>query len=129
MTLTYKAVRLTQAGVAGGGNNNYMARLTNRKTIQLSELSNMISRRSTLSKADIAGVVTALAELTGELLLENNTIQMGDLGTFSLHLKASPVATPEQVNPTTFKQLSLVFRASTVLKDRIKTARYTRRLT
>jgi predicted histone-like DNA-binding protein len=128
MSLQYKAVKITEAGVAGGGNEHYVARLTRRQSIDVSEIAEMIARRSSFGRADIVGVITALTEITGELLLENKTVQLGDLGTYSLHVKATPVDAPEKVVASTIKSLSISFRASPVLKKKMKASRYTRKV-
>ena len=117
-----------EAGVAGGGQPRYVARLTRRQHVGLDEISEIIVTRSRLSRADIMAVVTSLAEVTAELLLDNHTVQLGELGTYSLHIKAVPVDAPEKVTATTIKSTSLAYRASPAMKKRLRSPAFTRRV-
>lgn len=128
MTLKYKAVKVAEAGVSGGGEARWVARLTKRNTVDLDQIAEIIVNRSSLSRGDILAVITSLTEVTTELLLNNNTVQLGELGTYSLHIKARPVVAPDKVTASTIKSTSVAYRASPAMKKRMKSAQFTRRL-
>ena len=115
MSIKYKIISQAQPGIKGGGTYRYYA---SRK--DLYDLSEILSKRSTLSPGDIAAVIIGLSELIPELLMENNTVELGDLGTFSLHLKSDAAAQPEEADYRLIKGLNIQFRPGTRLKAAIR---------
>lgn len=120
MTIKYKIISQAQPGIKGGGTYRYYARACNRSRKDLYDLSEILSKRSTLSPGDIAAVIIGLSELIPELLMENNTVELGDLGTFSLHLKSDAAAQPEKADYRLIKGLNIQFRPGTRLKAAIR---------
>lgn len=126
MTIKYKAVRMAQPGVKGGGDYKLYPRMHKRKKVNLREVSNIISSRCTLHSVDILAALTAFADVIPELLLDNNSIELGDLGVFSLHLRGEGVSLDQTLTKTAIKEVRIAFRPSRIIKQKLHTARFTR---
>ncbi len=98
MNVKYKIVKQSQPGVKGGGTYCYCARACNRGHKNPDDISKILSQRTTLSAADIYVVIVGLTDLMPELLLQNNTVELGMLGTLSLSLKSRQEELPEKVH-------------------------------
>lgn len=128
MTIKYKIIKTSQPGIKGGGKYTYQARISNRRKIGLNELARDISNRCTLRRSDVTAVLTELTDLIPQLLMDNCSIQLGDLGTFSLHAGSKPSETPEMVNESKITDLRVAFRPGEIVKDELKLAKFTKRL-
>jgi len=110
MSLKYTIVRQAQPGIKGGGSYNYYARACERSKATLDDLADMIHQRTSLSRGDVVSVVVSLSDLIPELLSENKTVELGELGTFSLHLQSEGVSSPEEISYRKIKALKIQFR-------------------
>ena len=121
MTLLYKPSAV-KSHFDTSGKLRYIARPCKRKVIKTSELSRMISKRSTLSQADVAATLYAFEELIPELLLDNNSVHLKPLGVFSLSFKSN--VEDEEVNIThnSITDIRLQFRPDAILKQKLKNA-------
>lgn len=119
MTIRYKIVKRAQAGVKGGGTFKYHAAATGRKVAKTTDLARMISERCTARPGDVKLVLTELADLVPQLLREGTSVQLDDLGIFSVTLEVELKDTPEEVNESTIKSLRVQFRADNYLKHQI----------
>ena len=126
MTIKYKAVQTSEPGIKGGGNYKYYPRIYARTKLNLREISKIISSRSTLHPADILGTLTALVEVIPELLLQNNSIELGDLGTFSLHIKGESADSSEKLNKKSIKDVKIAFRPGKYVKQKLGGASFTK---
>ncbi len=126
MTIKYKAVQSSEPGVKGGGNYKFYPRIYARSKLNLREISKIISSRSTLHPADILATLTALVEVIPELLLLNNTIELGDLGIFSLHIKGLAADSPYKLNSKSIKEVKIAFRPGKYVKQKLGGASFTK---
>ncbi|HAG16907.1 MAG TPA: hypothetical protein DCG69_10395 [Bacteroidales bacterium] len=117
---------MAQPGTKGGGEYKYYPRMHKRTKMNLREVSEIISRRCTLHSADILATLTAFAEVIPELLLHNNSVELGDLGTFSLHVKGAGAIKMEDVNKTHIKEVKMAFLPSTFVKKKLSLAKFTK---
>ncbi|MFW6277533.1 MAG: HU family DNA-binding protein [Prolixibacteraceae bacterium] len=124
MTIRYKIVKTATPGVKGGGKYHYYPRIYDRKKIDLEELSERISRMSSLHEVDVMGVLMALTSELPELLLNNHTIQLGEFGTFSLHASGTPSDTPKEVNAGKIKGVKVAFRPGKRIKRKLRNAKF-----
>ncbi|MBN1968431.1 MAG: HU family DNA-binding protein [Candidatus Delongbacteria bacterium] len=124
--IKYKIVTLAKAGVAGGADYQYYPRIHQREKINLRQLAQRISKKSSFTTADVFGILEALIEEIPELVLSNHSVHLNDLGTFSLHIKANASNSPGEVNEQKIKQLKLAFRPSKYIKQSLKQARFTK---
>ncbi len=127
MTVKYKIIKTAQPGVKGGGNYSYYARISNRNKKNLDDLAVDIANRCTLRRSDVHAVLIELSDRIPELLLDNFSVQMGDLGTFSLHAKSIPSETPEMVNESKITGLHVAFRPGKKVKKELAQAQFSRR--
>lgn len=124
MSILFKAVRLSKPGVKGGTNYQWYPRICKRNKVTLDTIATLISEKCTLRRADVYAALVALTDEIPELLINNNSVQLGDLGTFSLHISGNPSATKEAVNETKIKETRLAYRPGTKLKRALRNASY-----
>ncbi len=124
MAIPYQAVKTAQAGVNGGGQYKYYARAGKRELYSYRELSKSIAKISTVSEIDAAAVLAAFAKLIPDLLKEGKSIDLGDLGILSVHLKSEGRESAEDVRPNTIKGVRIHFRPSVQLKKEMNNAEF-----
>ena len=122
--IKYKIVAQSKAGLAGGGEYLYYPRIHKRQKINLRQLAEQISIKCSFTTADVVGVLEAVVEEIPILALSNYSIQLGELGTFSLHAKGDASHTANEVNASKIKQLKLAFRPGVHLKKALSKARF-----
>lgn len=120
MAIKYKVTERGTPGVAGGGTKKYYASATDRKKIDLKQLSERLAAISTVTEIDTIAVLQGLVHLLPEYLCNGNTVSLGDFGTFSVHIKSEGKDTPEAVNGTSIKDINVAFRPSVEFKKRMK---------
>ena len=128
MAIPYKIVAQCEPGVKGGGKQTYALRAWKRQKVDFKELCDKIAERSTLSRADTVAAVTALADLVPELLLNGKSVQVGDLGIFSLSLKSKKETEYKNVTARSVIGAQINFRPSKELKQKVKRPEVTRKL-
>lgn len=128
MTVKYKVVKMCQPGVTGGGTYKYYPRIYNRKRVKLREISEMISLKCTLHPADIMATLVALVDEIPTLLLDNKSVELGDLGIFSLNLKTIASSAANEVNASKIKDVKLAFRPSNHIKRKLREAKFSTKL-
>ncbi|MBS2097250.1 HU family DNA-binding protein [Carboxylicivirga linearis] len=126
MALKYKIIKQEVVDKVGITKDVYYARACDRSKVDLNELSKLISRMSTVSRADIIGVLTAFSDIIPSLLTENRTVQLGELGTFSLHMKSDCVDSKEEVTWRCIKDVNIRFRVGKELKNQLKDIHFQR---
>jgi predicted histone-like DNA-binding protein len=119
MTVLYQ-VSPVKSHLNEDGQTKYLARASKRKIADLVMISRMMSKRSTLNVADITAVLTSLAEIVPELLLDNYTVHLPPLGIFSLSIKSEVLNTPEEVNRSSIKEVKIQFLADKAIVNELK---------
>ena len=120
MAIRYKVVSKCQPGVKGGGNKKYYIQPTKRHKVDLRELCLDISSRSTLNSVDVVAVVQSLLELIPNHLQDGNSVELGDLGIFTLHVSSEGVANPKKVSAHQVKGVKVGFRPGVYFKQQLK---------
>jgi len=120
MTLKYRLIKQATPGIKGGGDYKYYVRACERRKITLGQLADTLVKRSSLSRSDIIGALTGMIDLIPELLLDNNTVELGELGTFSLNLKSNASVEPRTDGFRLIKSAAISFRPSPRLKKAVK---------
>ncbi len=92
--------------------------------VSLRELSNMISKRSTVSNADVMAVLESLLEVLPERIAEGDIVRLGDFGSFNLTISSTGSEKEEDVNATSITKNSLNFRPGKVLQKALDTISY-----
>ena len=124
MAILFKSSKVNYRGISADTNEKYIARCANKKRVNLDYISASIASKCSLRKADVYGVIVALTEEIPDLLLENNTVDLGNLGIFSLHLTSHTETTPEAVNAASIKQVKIAFRPGKQIKQQLKLATF-----
>ena len=126
MTIKYKATKMAQPGIKGGGQYKYYPRVCERRKMDLNSLAERISMKSTLTRADVHATLVALVDEIPDLLLDNYSVQLGELGIFSAHINGESANTAEELTYRNIKNLKVVFRPGISIKQGVKNARFTK---
>jgi len=94
----------------------FFPRLTNRQKYSARDVAEIISERSSLSKADILATLISLEGVIPELLKSGSIIDLGELGTFSIQAKVETSPTEEEVSWRSFKSVRAKFRPGPALQ-------------
>jgi predicted histone-like DNA-binding protein len=86
------------------------------KSISLNEIAEEIEKRSTMSKADILGVLISLVELIPQHVRNGDSVSLGSFGTFRASINSNSVPTEEEVKATLVKRVSVNFLPGTDMK-------------
>ncbi len=75
------------------------------------EVAEILSRRSTVSKADTYAVLTDLGEVMGELMATGRSVKLKGMGTFYLNCRTRGKGkdTPEEVTPSMITDVNVSF--------------------
>ena len=68
--------------------------------------------------------VYQLEKVVSRLLLDGHTVQLGDLGTFNLTIKATGEKEEKLVTADNIKKVNLRFRISKTLRDALEKAKF-----
>ncbi len=94
--------------------------------IGLEELSEQISYRSSLSKADCYAVVIALAEVLTESLCEGKIVKIDKLGNFRLSIHGEAASDQGVYQSSKIKSTKLLYKPALYIKSRIKNLTFKR---
>ncbi|WP_253916465.1 HU family DNA-binding protein [Lentimicrobium sp. S6] len=122
--IKYKVIPLADKISSAVVKYQYYPRICDREKINLLELSRLISRQCSFTTADVYGVLEAFVGNIPSLLLENKSIELGDLGIFSLHAKAKGSPEKQQVTKNNITELKIAFRPSKRLKQSLVGAKF-----
>jgi predicted histone-like DNA-binding protein len=126
MSLKYTIIRQAEPGIKGGGSYKYYARACDRHRTTLDELAAIVQKQTSLSRSDIVSVMVALSDLVPELLMDNRTVELGELGTFSLHFKSEGASSPEEAGYRKIKEMKIQFRPGVHFKKAIGNLSFTK---
>lgn len=124
MAVFYKAVKIKTPLSKDGKKEKYYPRVANRRKEGLRDIAERISDISTFSRSDVVGVLEAFTQLIPQLLKDNRSVELGDLGTFSLHISAEGVDSEELVTRHRIKKSTIAFRPGKRLKQDIAKVDY-----
>lgn len=92
--------------------------------ISLRDLSNQISKRSTLSNADVMAVLESLLEVIPERIAQGDIVRLGDFGSFSLSISSEGSEKAEEVTANNIRGNSLNFRPGKEIQKVLDTLTY-----
>ena len=124
MTIKYKKIKQLVKGADGTSREIHYARACNRQRVKLDEVADHIADYTSLSRGEVHAVLMALTDSIPRYLLDNQTVELGDLGTLSLHFTSQSEERAEAVSWRSIKDLKVQFRAGLRLKKRLKHASY-----
>lgn len=126
MALKYKIVQQAEPGVKGGGQYRYYLRAAGRELITSDMLAERLARQSTLSTVDIKAVLWALTDTIPELLMNNYSVEVGELGIFSVSMKSEPANRIEEATWRNIRDLKVNFRIGKTIQEKVKNAHFER---
>lgn len=104
-----------------GSRGQVVATFAQAKRVYLEDLCAEISGACTLTKADIVGCITALAEAIAKHVGRGHTVDVGELGTFSASLRVAEDVTDKTAGQK-IRVSKVCFRASSLLKRKAEQA-------
>ncbi|CAD5258185.1 MULTISPECIES: HU family DNA-binding protein [unclassified Imperialibacter] len=113
-------------GVAGGGQVKFYAGIYREREATLRELVKEISSRSTVTTADAMAVIENFLELVPKFLRNGRTVNLGQLGRFSINISSKGYETPEEVGNFSIRKSKVLFTPSNEMRDELKTIKYSR---
>lgn len=122
MALEYE-VKAKRPGLAQQQKPRYFPVLTGRRVADIHMVSKKVSARTSLTSADIVGVVEALTTIIPQLLEDGYNVKLDNLGTFSVHAKSEGKEDPGKVTVKDIKELKMSFLPSKRMKKRLQTLR------
>lgn len=123
MSIKYKVI---PKQIPGQNQPFYFALAVSQKTVSLDKIAELISDGSTLRRADVYASLVAMVDVMKRELEIGNTVQLGDLGKFSIAIKSTPCIEPSEVNAHKIKERRLLYRPSLHLKKFLKTLKFTK---
>ena len=104
----------------------YYAPAVSGKVCDFDELTEFISDQSTLSEADIYGVLKAVERTIIREMGKGRPIQLGGIGVFRLSLQSLGHEKPEEVLSDSIKKVKTSFRPGKRLKKMLKNMEFTK---
>ena len=74
----------------------------------LDSLADVVSSRSSMSRADCYGVIIGLTEAIGEALADGKIVRIDALGTFQITIQGTAADSPEELGKSTIKGTKIV---------------------
>ena len=124
MAVSFKVIERGQPGVAGGGIKKYYASPVNSGELSLDGLTKAIEKSCTVTGADIRAVLYALVEHSADQLAEGKIIRIGDLGSLRLSISSEGKQTPDEVNASAIKDVSVIFTPGAKLKEMMNNVKF-----
>ena len=104
---------------SGEVKSGYMLRPVRYSTIDAEELINTISNNSYVPKSFVSASLYGIVEAIENYLLNGHSIELPNLGIFSLSCESTVAKTPADAGLSQFKKLNINFRPSTSLKEKL----------
>lgn len=120
MSIKYKLIEKGQPGVAGGGTKKWYASIVTDGELDIDDIVKQIEKFSSLSEADIRGVVIAVENVIQEALADSKIVRLDKLGTFYPTLSSGAAATEKDFNQSLIKSAGVNYRPGKRILDTIK---------
>ena len=117
MSIMYKAIGRGQPGVVGGGEVKYYPTIVRERNVNFRRFIKQIAELNTVNTADVYAVIDSMLQLLTRHLGQGRTVELGHFGNFSISLKTTGEATPEEVSQNSITGTKILFRPSKELKD------------
>ena len=123
MSISYVVVK-RNIHVGDNPGEKYIARMVREQSVDLNYIAEQIAGASTMSKADVMGVLQQLQVEMSYHFLRGASVKLGLLGTFTPYLRAKSQLNADEVKASTIKGLHITFRPSSWLNTKIKGASF-----
>lgn len=122
MSIKYKVVERGQPGVSGGGNKKWYATISTDGETSVDELVAQIEKFSSLSEADIRGVIIALENAIQHELANGKIVRLDKLGSLYPTLSSNPANQEKDFHAGLIKSIGVNYRAGKRILDAMKNA-------
>lgn len=119
MAINYAKVKRT-INVGNNPGEKFIARIVKEQAVDLDQIAEEIAGASTMSKADVLGVLQQLQVQMKYHLLRGAAVKLELLGSFTPSLRAKAVASPDEVNIQAIKGVHINFKPSKWLNKEVK---------
>ena len=119
MAINYAKVKRT-INVGNNPGEKFIARIVKEQAVDLDQIAEEIAGASTMSKADVLGVLQQLRVQMKYHLLRGAAVKLELLGSFTPSLRAKAVASPDEVNVQAIKGVHINFKPSKWLNKEVK---------
>lgn len=117
MALTFRKVKRKVLNGPEEGQEKYYAMAKATGITYLEEMCELIGARSTVSSADVKGVLDSLNWAMARELKAGRVVQLGELGNFRLSLSSEGVVTEEEVTADKIIGARIIFSPGAALRD------------
>lgn len=124
MPIRFKAVEKGQPGVVGGGVKQFYPSPVYTNELTIEELTREVEKISTISGADIRGVLYAAVDVIADKMSDGQIVRLGDLGSFRVSLSGTPSPTADAVSASNVKSTKILFTPGPKLKAMLKSAKF-----
>lgn len=104
----------------------FYATAINGGMVDFEELAEFITDQSTLSEADIFGVLKAVERTMTREMLKGRSIRIGEIGILMMSVRSEGHDTAEEVTSSSVKRARVVFRPGKRLKKMLKNLDFTK---
>jgi predicted histone-like DNA-binding protein len=125
--MAFKYIVKTKRSGVGEKQAKYYAIPVRSGEITTRKLSSEISNRCTLTEADVRATLIALVEVMEEYLHQGYSIQLDDLGRFTLSATSEGFESPEACTPKHVKAKKICFMADKRLKENLQFVNFERK--
>lgn len=119
MAINYAKLKRT-INVGNNPGEKFIARIVKEQAVDLDQIAEEIAGASTMSKADVLGVLQQLQVQMKYHLLRGAAVKLELLGSFTPSLRAKAVASPDEVNVQAIKGVHINFKPSKWLNKEVK---------
>lgn len=126
MSIKYNVIEKPEPGITGGGVKKWYASAKTDGEMTIDELSKEIEKFSSLTEADIRGVIIALENVIITQIVNGRIIRLDKLGSFYPSLSSNGVEREADFSPTLIKGAKLNYRPGTRITDALKTVKFTK---
>lgn len=92
--------------------------------VHINDLADELSHRCSLTKGDVLSTLSGLVGLIEEHLHKGDSIQLDELGIFTLSVTSDGFETPEECTPTKVRAQKICFRADNKLKKNLQFVKF-----
>lgn len=124
MAVKFKVIERGEPGVVGGGVRKFYASPISNGEMTVDELTDAIKLMSTISGADIRGVLYSLLEVMKAALDKGEIVRLGELGSLRVSFGSEGRDTADEVNVTCIKSNRVLFKPGKEIRKMLKTLEY-----
>ncbi len=89
--------------------------------VTLNEIAESIEKGTTFTKGEVQGIINIVAQHVTDALLDGNTVELGDLGTFEAHISAHSTTSAKSFSIRKYlRRVNVRFLPSVAMKLRLK---------